>query len=221
MTAGRTVWWAKDAGWWRRERVVELGEEFGPLGPAVVDWLACEAKSQNDGGMVKTGYRAVARGVFSEVVPVRPVLSRASDIGLLDDFTEGDRTFTCRISGWASEQLKARETAKKAAQRAESKTARPVVSPVVPKSPPTGQDRTGELLPPQPPASGGRQRDHESFDTNLKSWAAEHFPGAHPNHVNALATWMRGHGVEPTPENMRAYATDHPQWSPGISEVAA
>lgn len=104
MTDGRTFWWAKDSGWWRREMIVELGEEFGAAGPAVIDWLSCEAKAQNCGGWVKSGPRAVARGCFVEIVTVRDVLLRAVTLGVLDDFGEETGRFSCRISGWQGDQ---------------------------------------------------------------------------------------------------------------------
>lgn len=102
--SGRTIWWAKDASWWKRERVVELGEEFGALGPAVIDWLSCEAKAQNDRGRLRAGFRTLARGTFSNVEEVRAIVSFAVDNGTLDDFTDEGRTFTCRVSGWTSDQ---------------------------------------------------------------------------------------------------------------------
>ena len=77
MSDGRTHWWAKDSAWWRREWIVELGEEFGAEGPAVIDWLACEAKAQNDGGFVKAGRKSVARGCFVPAETVSHVLSRS------------------------------------------------------------------------------------------------------------------------------------------------
>lgn len=155
MSDGRTVWWAKDSAWWRRERVVELGEEFGSAGPAVVDWLACEAKAQNAGGRVQAGHRTVARGCFVEVVTVGHVLSRAVTLGLLDDFAEDAGRFECRISGWGAEQDRVKATARKAEQRiresvgkgdpprgSRSVTPGHAESRPVTESPPTGQDRT-------------------------------------------------------------------------------
>lgn len=125
MSSGRTSWWAKDGGWYDRERVVELGEEFGPAGPLVLDWLSCQAKLQNDGpfdaptGVVKSGFRAVARGCFiADVDIVRAIVELAVEIGALDDLQVDGRTFTCRISGWKSEQGRAAQTSRKRDQRA-------------------------------------------------------------------------------------------------------
>lgn len=119
MSDGRTTWWGKDAAWWRRERVVELGEEFGSEGPAVVDWLSCEAQAQRSAGAVKAGYRTLARGSFVATIErAQEIVRRAVEIGLLDDFTEEGRTFRARISGWASDQTASKAAARKAAQRA-------------------------------------------------------------------------------------------------------
>jgi hypothetical protein len=108
MTGGRTVWWPKDSAWWRREHIVELGEEFGADGPAVLDWLSCEAKAQNDGGRVKTGYKSIARGCFVDLVTVRHAVSRAVQLGALDDFEEQKTRFEARISGWSKDNERGR-----------------------------------------------------------------------------------------------------------------
>lgn len=117
MSDGRTVWWPKDSAWWRRETVVELGEEFGPAGPAVLDWLSCEAKAQNDGGRVKAGVRSCARGVFCDAATVSHVLSRAVALGALDDYEEAAGRFTARISGWRKDNERGQAAARKAAER--------------------------------------------------------------------------------------------------------
>jgi hypothetical protein len=187
--AGRTVWWAKDSGWWRRERIVELGEEFGAAGPAVIDWLSCEAKAQNDGGVVKAGYRTVARGCFVELVTVRHVLSRAVQRDLLHDFTEADGAFTCHLSGWAKDQERGRAAARKAAAR---DRANDVPEPFFHPAPGSRSTRSGKGLsrsvtprrlqdrteqkegPPRPPASGGSQRRQIRFAEQVCAWAREH-----------------------------------------------
>lgn len=169
---GRTVWRAKDAAWWRREWIVELGEEFGPAGPAVIDWLECEAKSQNDGGFVKAGPRTVARGCFVDVVTVGHVVSRSVTLGLLTDYTESDGRFTCRISWWKADQEKALAARRKAQQRVQDPTdtgdspplSRSVTvshgeSRSVPECPPTGQDSTEEE---KPSSSAAARADKEN-----------------------------------------------------------
>lgn len=150
---GRTVWWPKDAAWWRREHVVELGEEFGPAGPVVLDWLSCEAKSQNDGGWVKAGVRSCARGCFVEPVTVSHVLSRAVAIGALDEMEQADGRFRCRISGWAADNTRGGAAMRKQAQRekeaASHGESRPVTDGHL-----KGQERSNEgaNAPSSPPA---------------------------------------------------------------------
>lgn len=123
MTHGRTVWWAKDSGWWRREGIVELAEEFGTDGPAVLDWLCCEAKAQNDDGHVKSGFKAVSRGAFVTPEVTCHVLSRSVQLGLVDDYEEAGGRFTCRISGWTADQERGRAAVRKARSRANTDSA--------------------------------------------------------------------------------------------------
>lgn len=180
MADGRTVWWAKDSAWWRREAIVELGEEFGAGGPAVLDWLACEAKAQNDGGVVRAGYRAIARGCFVELVTVRHVVSRAVELGALEDLEGDDRRFDCRLSGWHVDQERGRGAIRQAGRRdAATHGTEPTVAAaaaaachglsraVTPRHAEslTGQDRRRE--PPPPPAGGGSTDlgDQETGDT--------------------------------------------------------
>lgn len=98
--------------------MVELGEEFGSDGPAVLDWLSCEAKAQNDGGWVKGGHKSVARGCFVDVVTVGHVLSHASQIGALDELSGENGRFSCRISGWQADHERGRAAVRKAEERA-------------------------------------------------------------------------------------------------------
>ena len=122
--SGRTHWRPKDAAWWRRARIVEVGLEFGPAAAAIQDWLECEATAQRDSGWVKAGYVAIAHGScfgHLDVVQVRPVVSALVRVGLLDDFEEHGPTFTCRISGWHQDVELPLEAARKAASRAARK----------------------------------------------------------------------------------------------------
>lgn len=149
MSDGRTVWWPKDAAWWRREWVVALGEEFGPAGPAVVDWLTCEAKAQHDGGRVKAGIRSCARGAFVDVETVGAVLARAAALGALDDLEHADGRFTARISGWEQDNERGRAAFRKARQREREQgevTDRDTSRPVTPSHGESvkGQERTGQ-----------------------------------------------------------------------------
>lgn len=120
MPAGRTSWWSKDAAYYTRERVVELGEEFGPAGPIVLDWLCCEAKAQNDGGRLLTGFRALSRGAFlNDLDLARRIVQHAAEIGALDDLElhPDGRRFTCRVSGWRHDQQAAQAGARQARKR--------------------------------------------------------------------------------------------------------
>lgn len=121
MPGGRTIWWGKDCDWWDRELIVILGEEFGADGPAVIDWLSCAAKKQNDGGFVKSGPRAISRGCFVAVERISAILSRSVTLGLLDDYAEQGLRFTCRISGWRQDQKRAGD----AFRKQESRSAEP------------------------------------------------------------------------------------------------
>lgn len=117
MSGGRTIWWAKDVEWWLRERVVELGQEFGTEGPGVILWLSCRAKAQRDGGRVRSGFRAIAHGAFVAPKNVEAIVRRAVEVGLLDDFESEGRTFSCRLSGWKADQEKAQAAARQARSR--------------------------------------------------------------------------------------------------------
>lgn len=131
MSNGRTFYLPKDVGWWRRENVVVLADEFGPVGPAVVDWLFCEAGAQRAaadraeraeyGGQVKSGVNAVKRGIGADDVDqVRDVIERAAQVGALDDLEWlDDRRFVCRVSGWRSdvERVLTREDARQRKRR--------------------------------------------------------------------------------------------------------
>jgi len=119
MSNGKTYWWAKDAAWLDREGVVELGEEFGPAGPLVLDALCGMAKLENDAGHVLTGWRALARKAFVTPDDARAVVRHAFQIGALDDLDEhaDGRRFRCRVSGWQSDQSRGYEAVKKQLQR--------------------------------------------------------------------------------------------------------
>lgn len=119
MADGRTYWWAKDAAWLQRDAIVELGEEFGPAGPLVIDALCGMAKLENDAGRVRTGFRALARAAFVDVTLCNAVIAHATQIGVLDDF-EADpdgRRFSCRVSGWQADQKKGRAADRDARRR--------------------------------------------------------------------------------------------------------
>lgn len=114
MSSGRTLgWWPKDSGWYRRERQAALAWEFGPLGVAVLDWLATEAASQDgyEDGSVKAGYHAVAIGIGARepdsVERVRDAVRRCETLGALENVEEDGTRFSCRISGWRADRERA------------------------------------------------------------------------------------------------------------------
>lgn len=194
---GRTIWWGKDAIWWDREWIVVLGLEFGPSGPAVIDWLSCHAKLQNKGGWVKAGVHTCARGCFVDVVTVCHVLSRAVAIGQLEEWKESNGRFVCRISGWESDQRRAMAANRKAEQRArdradDSETVQDRVPSVTPghgesrpvtESHLTGQDRTvkgkaselrSEAVEPTDLDQVRQDREQTIFDAWLTATARTH-----------------------------------------------
>jgi len=126
MTEGRTYWWAKDAAWYDRERVADLSLMYGPTGVAVLDWLCCHAKALNDGGVIKTGFSAVTKGIGGKLDEVTAAVRYAAEIGALDDFDEDGKRFTARISGWASDQDRALSAVRQAKWRARNAASRPV-----------------------------------------------------------------------------------------------
>lgn len=144
------MWRAKDAGWWRRERVVELGQEFGAAGPAALDWLESEAKAQNDGGRVRTGWRALAHSAFlKDAEEARTVVMFAVEIGALDDFEEAGRGFVVRVSGFHADQAKGKNALRMAANRADAQ------DDTDPHEPSPAHDCTG-------PHSGTQDSTHRS-----------------------------------------------------------
>lgn len=205
MSSGRTHWRPKDSAWWRRERIVAVGLQVGPAGPAVQDWLECEATAQNDHGWVKAGYAAIAHGAcFGHLtaVQVRPVVSELVRVGLLDEFEDAGATFTCRISGWKQDVEMPLEATRKAAERAAAKAAKLAAEPKPehgqpgtpadtsgpvrerPGSSPTEHDIREQRKTPLPPEGGevptpptkNRKTDLARFETQVAEFAAQHFP---------------------------------------------
>jgi hypothetical protein len=206
VSAGRTYWWAKDAAWLRRELVVELGEEFGPAGPLVLDALNGAAKLENDGGRVRSGFRALSRDCFLDDPSLaRRIVEHAGTIGALDDLEidEDGRRFVARISGWAADQNKGRAAQRQADKRAADQSnqpeddvtqrdeSRPVTHGHVPVG--TGQDstagkeeeeaRAGALQPVEAPTILAELRDLLTEDSLRLAWddmAVLHAIEAHP-----------------------------------------
>lgn len=228
-TTGRTHWLAKDCGWWRRSRIIKLGLEFGAEGPAVIDWLSCEAKAQNDGGWVKTGYLSLERGCFVAEDRARHVVSQAVTLGVLDDYEEDGDVFICRISGWKTDQEKAHAAdrqadyrARKAAKSDETSTSSNGLSHPVTDCPPTGQDRTEQNSPLDPPQAGDtapkkplgkRGRDLDAYWQQINTWAAQHFPGCHPNGIASIVGAVHAEGRTATPQTVREFAETHPNFA--------
>lgn len=117
MSDGRTYWWACDAAWYDRERVADLVLMYGPTGAAALHWICCHAKALNDGGVVKTGYSAITKGIGGALPEVMEAVRYAAEIGALDDFEENGKRFTCRISGWQADQERAFKQARNARHR--------------------------------------------------------------------------------------------------------
>lgn len=152
--SGRTIWLAQDADWHTREWLVDLGEEFGPVGPLAINWLECAAKRQNAGGKVKAGVKAVARGVYSDAVTVRNVLSRSLTLGLLIDFEETGGLFKCVISWWPADQERALGAERVARHRRRTAEGVTVSNGEKRSVTNTGQERREQGGTVVPPASG-------------------------------------------------------------------
>lgn len=118
-TAGRTIWYARDVAWHRRELVVNLGQEHGPAALAVLDVLSAWAKEQRDGGRVKGGFTSLARESFTDAAAARRVVEDAAGLGVLDEYEpdQDGRRFTLRVSGWRSDQERARAASRQQAAR--------------------------------------------------------------------------------------------------------
>jgi hypothetical protein len=169
MADHRTIWRAKPCGWRDRERVVALGDEFGPAGPLVLDFLEELAKEQRCDGSVRAGLRSIARGAFlargSEGLALaRRILAFAATVKALDELeiADGDEMrVTCRVSGFGADQGTGGAAVRKAHQRAAGPavTDRDAVTSCHKKSDGvtsghlTGEERKED--PPFPPASGG------------------------------------------------------------------
>lgn len=232
--SGRTIWQAQDCAWWLRERITELGEEFGPAGPAVANWLECQAKLQNAGGLVKTGYRAIARGAFltGGAEEAERIVRFAVDVGFLHGFEEGTRTFEAVVSAFKADQARGRDTMNKQDKREAEVTAQ---SEEPPRTRPdkTGQDRTcpvpvgtgekrREELHPLPP-QGGRKRDLAEWETASAEWASRHFPAGDPGMVRTVAGMLVTRRLEPTADAIRDFAMTRPIYAAqlGLNNITA
>lgn len=136
---GRTRWRPKPCGWRDRERVVALGEEFGPAGPLVLDVLEelCkEQRGEENAGAVRAGLRSLARSAFlprggEGVELARTILAFAESVGAIDELAIDDdatMTVTCRVSGFAADHGRGYDAVSKSNQRAAKKPDNDVVS---------------------------------------------------------------------------------------------
>jgi 5-methylcytosine-specific restriction endonuclease McrA len=94
-------WFRLDADFLGDDRIIEIGEAFGPAGPAVFVALMGAAKTQNENGTVRFGWRALARTCFlSDVDLAQQVVGACEDAGLLIVKAFTDRGFTAEIVKW-------------------------------------------------------------------------------------------------------------------------
>jgi hypothetical protein len=219
---GRTSWWARDAAEHDRELIVELGEEYGPVGPYTLTVLKDLAQQQRHQGTVRTGFRVLRTKTFAESPELsRLVVERAATIGALDDLVidEDGRRFSCRISGWDADQVRGKETLKKRAQRSGDegdKTGQ--VGDESPKRreiPPTRPNQTIES-PPIPPR-GNRSRDIQQFDEDCRAFAETRGVDGEDGWINVRGALRDGAS---TKEEVLAYFE---RWRPDLlpREVAA
>jgi hypothetical protein len=121
VSSGRTSWFGKDAGWWRRDYIIALVDQFGPAGPAIIDYICCECAAQEgyEEGTVKTNHRAIMRDTGVDLVTLLAVLDVSVGLGLLEDFEAlNGNVFVCRISGWRSDRERSLASVRKARSRA-------------------------------------------------------------------------------------------------------
>lgn len=177
---GRTTWWAKDAAWHRRELVVELGEEFGPAGPNVLDVLSAWAQEQRAGGLVRGGFRTLAREAFVTVSDAESIVSRSVAIGALDDLARDDdgRRFTCRVSGWRADADRGRAAIRMADMRADAGDSPPQEASETPEQ--TVADRD-VLRPVTPSALPDQTRPDVKEEANASS--SSEFAKATPDQI--------------------------------------
>ncbi|PTL55783.1 hypothetical protein [Paraconexibacter algicola] len=216
MSGGRTTWRAKPCGWRGRERVVALGEEFGPAGTAVLDLCEELAKEQRgERGEVRAGLRSIARDAFlprgtAGQTLAREILEFGERVGAFDDLyiaDDVDMTVTLRVSGFAEDQGRGYESVRKQQQRAgqrpdtedtstpcpdhrDNATACPETGDGVPVRPPTGQNRRGQKGDSPPTPRGGNAPDGArtpSLDESGEG-LAEHVAGVLQRGVDSIPT---------------------------------
>lgn len=158
MADGRTIWYSEDASYVHRGRIVMLVQEMGGLVLATMMVLRGEAKLQNDGGRVLSGFPTVSRnGGLNDLALTRHIVERAAVIGELDDLEILDEVrFRCRISGWAADQERAATAERVRRHRASNGVKRSVT---VGNEDHTEQNRDNDSL-----RSSLRRSDHDDED---------------------------------------------------------
>jgi len=116
--SGRTYWLKKDGAWWERGAVRRARKEFGPTGPAVMDWLECAARRQNAAGRVKADPFTIAEDIGSDEVTVCHVVSHlVQKKWLLSHEIDGD-LFKAKIAWFEADQRRGDDAERKAESRA-------------------------------------------------------------------------------------------------------
>jgi hypothetical protein len=116
--SGRTYWLKKDGAWWERGAVRRARKEFGPTGPAVMDWLECAARRQNAGGRVKADPFTIAEDIGSEEVTVCHVVSHLVQKNWLVSHEADGDLFKAKIAWYEADQRRGDDAERKAESRA-------------------------------------------------------------------------------------------------------
>lgn len=197
--AGRTLYWPKDSAWWRRGRIVKLGREFGPAGPAVIDHLMCDARTQGPirghDGSVRSDFASLSLLCFvNDDELVGKIVARAVELGVLDEFDDlGGGAFECRMSGWHQDVERPLNTER---QRSKRNRKSPDVPGCTPESPDVTREVEGDREEERPPLNPPQGENQDSVDLR-----GSEFPPSSPSNRtrdrdNARALqddWIRAH----------------------------
>lgn len=95
-------WFRLDAGFIYDDKIVVLGADHGGVGPFVYIAVLAAAKTQDDKGTVKLGWRQIAHHCFlgGGEDEARAIIATAERIGLLKDVKGDDLGFTALVAGW-------------------------------------------------------------------------------------------------------------------------
>lgn len=116
--SGRTFFLKKDGAWWERGAVRRARKEFGPTGPAVMDWLECAAKRQNAAGRVKADPLTIAEDIGSDEVTVCHVVSHLVQKEWLVSYETDRDLFKAMIAWFEADQRRGDDAERKAESRA-------------------------------------------------------------------------------------------------------